>query len=452
MAEISGRPSRSRGRRAGRGPGGRVSGFADGLAAWLDAGGQRDGHRPTGSSVRRCPYCAEYIDLRRCDVVSAARPLAYHPSESGFDNLGPAAGNEGSPGEWTAGGREQPKHEYELLLDAHAGRNANPSASLIQELLGNGRTANRLEPVGQLAPPQKIPRRVCELCHRLLPPELDDLDTKILAVVGVTGAGKTHFLARALTDAARRGTLLRFGCSEFAPTDADQTAHILHNDYYAPVVRRRELFPPTNPTERPTQFTFTVMVEHQRFLLVTHDIAGESLTDPAMRAQQLTFLRRADALVFLLDPVEFDQVRAVLPDGLAGQDKPADQVHLLRQCLRELDQSNSSEVPVRVVVAKSDLLSAYCGVTGRWEQPPASRWSDDIGSISADVERVLAGLGETEVLRLLAGRDRKLFHAVSALGAPPGQDGLLVPAEPLRCADPLGTALLGMARQPAASA
>ena len=162
----------------GRGLGGRVSGFADGMAAWLDAGVQRDGRRPTGSSVRRCPYCAEYIDLRHCDVVSAARPLANHLSESGFDNLGPAAGNEGSPGEWTAGGREQPKrHDYELLLDAHAGRNANHSASLIQELLGNGLTANLLQAVGQLAPPQMIPRRVCELCHRLLPPELDELDT-----------------------------------------------------------------------------------------------------------------------------------------------------------------------------------------------------------------------------------------------------------------------------------
>jgi hypothetical protein len=417
------------------------------VASWAEAGAERSPSRPDGRDARRCPYCAEAIDLRRCDVVSAVRRPAHAAGQTDFDNL------EADPVEAPSGGRhgdvgDGRRYGYDLLYDARARADGRASVSFMQELLGSARAAGGVTPLTRLAPPQKLPRRVCELCHRLLPVELDELDTRILAVVGVTGAGKTHYLARALTDGSRRGTLLRFGCSEFAPTDADQTAHTLHNDYYAPVVRRGELFSPTNPEEAPRQFTFTVAVEDEQFLLVTHDIAGESLTDPEQRAQQLTFLRHAAALIFLLDPVEFDAVRSVLPAELLGKDKPADQVHLLRQCLRELDSANTYEVPVRLVVTKCDLLATYCGVRGLWEHQPASRWSDDLGRISDDVQRALGMLGETEVLRLLSRRQRVLFHAVSALGAPPGPDGRLVEAEPIRCSDPLGAGLLGMVRQP----
>lgn len=286
----------------------------------------------------------------------------------------------------------------------------------------------------------------------MLPAELDELDTRILAVVGVTGAGKTHYLAQALNEGSKRGTLARFGCMEFAPTDANGTAHVLHNDYYTQVVRRREIFEATNPQVAPRQFTFTVGMHNQRFLLVTHDIAGESLSDSDKRAQELLFLRRADAMIFLLDPIEFDVVRSRLPAYLLGQDKPADQVHLLRQCLNELDQSLGHEIPVRVAIAKSDLITTYCGIRGSWQQPPARDWRHDIGQISSEIIKMLGHLHETEVLRLVQGRHRTLLHAISSLGAPPMQDGRLAQAEPVRCSDPLGTALLGMTLEPVASA
>jgi len=426
----------------------RLSGIADGLAGLAETGAQHAPARAPSAYWRRCPYCIEYIDLLRCDVVSAVRHGAHAASQSAFDNLEPS-GPRPDPDGWADGSEMVRRDGYEVFFDADQAQRGHTPRSLAGDLFGHAPASagERLFPLANIDP-RKIPRRLCERCRHVLPAELDERDTLILAVVGVTGAGKTHYLAQALTEGAKRGSLHRFGCTEFAPTDTDDTARMLHEKYYTRVVRRRELFEATNPAEAPRQFTFTVTVDNRRFLLVTHDIAGESLTDPYQRAQNLVFLRRADAMIFLLDPTEFDAVRPRLPAQLIEQDKPADQVHLLRQCLRELDQTSADEIPVRVVVAKSDLLTSYCQIRGPWLHPPARDWREDIGRISDEVQGMLGYLNETEVVRLAAERQRTLFHAVSSLGAPPQQDHRLAQAEPIRCSDPLGAALRGMIHRP----
>ncbi|MHB1433226.1 MAG: TRAFAC clade GTPase domain-containing protein, partial [Streptosporangiaceae bacterium] len=448
--EADSRPTPARGARrkfgTGRRLGAQISGLADRVASWAESETQHGSGVPAGPTTRRCPYCTERIDLRRCAVVSVAG--AATQGGTGFDDGGESTGRgDSDPG--AGRGPDVTINGYPVLREAQAGQNGQTATTMFGELLSGGQGPT-LTPLTQIASPARMPRRLCELCRHVLPPELDELDTRFLAVVGITGAGKTHYLAQVLTEATRRGTLVRFGCTEFAATDADKTAATLHTSYYTPVFRRRSVFEPTLPTRAPRQFSFTATVRGQRFLLITHDIAGESFADHDQRAQQLTFLRHADAVIFLLDPIEFDALRARLPDDLIGPDKPADQVHLLRQCLRELDETSQHEIPVRLVVAKSDLIADYCGMTGSWTSPAGPDWQDDIEKVSSDVQQLLIDLGESEIVRVLATRERTLFHAVSALGAPPGEDGLLSPAEPLRCSDPLGTALLGMAMQPPA--
>ena len=448
MAGADGRPAPTRGARrkfgTGRRLGEQISGLADRVASWAESETQHGSGVSSGPTTRRCPYCTERIDLRGCAVVSVAGAAAQ--GGAGFDDGGDSTPR-GDTNARTGRGPDATINGYPVLREAQSGQNGQASTTMFGELLAGGR-GPALTPLTQIASPARMPRRLCESCQHVLPPELDELDTRFLAVVGITGAGKTHYLAQVLTEATRRGTLVRFGCSEFAATDADKTAAALHTSYYTPVFRRRSVFEPTLPTRAPRQFSFTATVRGQRFLLVTHDIAGESFADHDQRAQQLTFLRHADAMIFLLDPIEFDALRARLPSDLIGPDKPADQVHLLRQCLRELDETSTHEVPVRLVVAKSDLIATYCGMTGSWTRPAGPDWQADIEQVSTDVQQLLIDLGESEVVRVLAARERTLFHAVSALGAPPGDDGLLSAAEPLRCSDPLGTALVGMAMQP----
>jgi hypothetical protein len=416
----------------------------DAGSAFAEVEAQQSGHGG-GGHWNRCPYCTEWIDLAGCKVISAARNGRHSPGRSSFDNLGPSGSEPDHPDNMDAAPSTR------LLYDPNAQQVKSGAGMLLDGLrAGSARDTQPLA-LEEIAPLKLMPRRLCTRCGHQLPAEMDKLPVKFLAVVGVTSAGKTVYLTQSLREATRRGSLARFGCTEFALTDADGTADVLFNKYFERLFRRQDLLPATDPTEGPAQFTFTATVNGAAFLVVTHDIAGETVSDPYARAQELIFLPRADAVIFLLDPVDFDAIRGRLPAHIIGPGKPADQVHLLRQCLAELDEAGHPEVPVRIAVAKADLLSTYCGIDGPWRQPSSGNWRRDTSDIDEAVRKMLAAIGESEVLRVVERRERVLFHAISSLGAAPGEDRCLPVGEPFRCSDPLGTALYSMARAPLAT-
>jgi Double-GTPase 2 len=411
----------------------------DAGTAFAAAEAQHSG-RGTGGHWTRCPYCTEWIDLARCEVVSAVRGGRRSAGRSSFDNLD----SSGADLDEREGGT---RHAARVLYSPAAQQQVKTGTGALLDTLRAGTgPGTSLVPLDNIAPMKLLPRRRCLWCGHLLPVEMDWLPVKFLAVVGVTSAGKTIYLTQSLREATRGGSLSRFGCSELALTDADDTATVLFNKYFERLFRRRELLPATDPTEGPTQFTLSTRVNEQPFLVVTHDIAGETVSDPYTRAQELTFLPRADAVIFLLDPVDFDAVRVRLPAHVIGPGKPADQVHVLRQCLAELNEAGRPEVPVRIAVAKADLLSTYCGIDGPWRRPPTGDWRRETTEIDDAVRKMLGSIGESEVLRVVQRRDRVLFHAISSLGAAPGEDRRIPEGEPFRCSDPLGSALYSMAR------
>jgi Double-GTPase 2 len=414
----------------------------DAGTAFAEVQAQQSG-RASGGHWTRCPYCTEWIDLARCHVISAVRGGRHTPGRSSFDDLGPSGSDPDDPE-----GIGEARPPARLLYDPNAQQPRSGTGALLDGLHAGAPRGTQLVPLDKIAPLKLMPRRRCARCGHQLPVEVDRLPVKFLAVVGVTSAGKTIYLAQSLREATRRGSLGRFGCTEFALTDTDDTADVLFNKYFERLFRRQDLLPATDPTEGPTQFTFTATVSGDEFLVVTHDIAGETISDPYARAQELIFLPRADAVIFLLDPVDFDAVRVRLPAHVIGPGKPADQVHVLRQCIAELDEAGRSEVPVRIAVAKADLLSTYCGIDGPWRQPSSGDWRQDVWDIDEAVRKMLSAIGETEVLRVVERRERVLFHAISSLGAAPGEDRRLPQGEPFRCSDPLGSALYSIARPP----
>jgi hypothetical protein len=418
----------------------------DAGTAFAEVEAQQSGHGG-GGQLTRCPYCTEWIDLARCEVISAVAVGRHSPGRSSFDNFSLRGSDPDDP----EGARET-RPPARLLFDPNAQRPKSGTGALLDGLRTGAPQGGRLVPLDKIAPLRLMPRRRCTRCRRQLPVEMDRLPVKFLAVVGVTRAGKTIYLTQSLREATRHGSLVRFGCTDFALTDADDTADVLFTKYFERLFRRQDLLPATDPTEGPTQFTFTATVNGNEFLVVTHDIAGETVSDPYARAQELIFLPCADAVIFLLDPVDFDAVRVRLPAHVIGPGKPADQVHVLRQCLAELDEAGRPEVPVRIAVAKADLLFTYCGIDGPWRRPSSGDWRQDTSDIDNAVRKMLAAIGETEVLRVVEHRERVLFHAISSLGAAPGEDRRLPTGEPFRCSDPLGSALYSVARPPRASA
>jgi hypothetical protein len=374
-----------------------------------------------------------------CDVVATAPGSGIeqgHAVSEKFDTI-----------DAQNGASENQRDGYALLLKGGSDQTNIKFLSFRERLRVQLESApardQHLIPVTELAPARLMPRRQCRSCHRILPVQLDTREARILAIAGVNRSGKTHFLTQAFLEATRQGSLRPFGFTELAPTGDDNTSETLQKYYYN-IQRTRELFDITPAEQSPNQFTIAATINRKEYLIVTHDVSGEAISSATRRATEFGFLRRADALIFLLDPMQFESIVPRIPDALQVPYGGTYQVDLLRHCIDELHQSHRKETPVSVVISKADLLTNFCGITGRWESPAGGDAIAEALAIDQDVRRVLQQLGEEEIIHLMANHPKHLFHAVSALGAPP-VGGKLQQGIPVRCSDPLGVSLYRMA-------
>jgi hypothetical protein len=423
---------------------------------------------PTMSTIRRCPYCGERIELGDCPIVATNFP--------GNEFQG-AAEFETSEIELPSGApvlRRLERTGWPVVAESPRTRIVTPvrsarKRSKLEEAFSDVAVA---EPeVDPALPPltadgvrhEDLPARACTNCEFPLPQSIDTRKALVIAVVGVNRVGKTHLLASSLTQAYRHRGLAGIGCT-LVPDDATSTRFMQH--YYNPLFRRREILETTAEDDlaRFQPLIFNVTLEGQEpFSLVVHDVAGEVFADRQRRAVAGTFLRAARGIVFVIDPRDIDDLRSGLPDWILDNNELGwDQGALLSACLQSDGVLEGQvAVPVAITVAKSDLLPLACGQelpflcpapNGESREAMASR----IREYSREVAAFLEAYGAFSVLepareyaaRASAGtgpgrRAAVTYHAVSALGANPDEDEQITQkVQPINCLDPLAAILL----------
>jgi Double-GTPase 2 len=316
---------------------------------------------------------------------------------------------------------------------------------------------------------EEMRARVCPECEYPLPQDIDDRKPVVIAVVGVNRVGKTNFIAACLNEAYRQRGLSPLGCTEFVPDDATST--LFQDHYYRPLFRDGTVLDVSQNTEevrfRPLVFNVT-LAGREPFSLIVHDIAGEALADPRIRARAATFLRAARGVIFVIDPREIDDIREQLPAAVVndGNQLGFDQSALLANCLRPNGLIEDGRiVPVALTMAKADLLSSD-GPKKPTFLGPATPSSEGLGSFiarvkatSGDVRAFLEERGAHDLVtsvrtyqdRCAAAAEHAenpssigtiTCHAVSALGSQPTDAGEVAgKVRPLNCVDPLATVL-----------
>ena len=396
---------------------------------------------------RTCPFCGELMLLRDAPIVATgvgvgdtfgswgASTPERHDGINFYDDPPDDASNATQVAEPTDS-QASSVAGYELLWSAADAEEDEDTGSWVTRMLSGGS-----DPVRSLErfPVEKIARRLCPACLGVLPPDLDTRQAHIVAVVGLNGAGKSHYLAAALRQAVREQGLSPIGITEFAPDD--DTAPRLHQEYILKLFRRGQLLSATHVDDDVARkpLTFRVTAEgHEPILLMTHDISGETLMDYRKRARIAPFLARASALIFLLDPTEFDSVRDQLPDSaLVDGDRYIHQADLLRSCLAALAYDS---VPIAITIAKADLMANILeGIELTMEPLRKDRWVDDVIQRSDAIRDLLLKLDERAIVQAVDEHPQVTFHAVSALGGQPSNMGVQV--RPLRCLEPLATVL-----------
>jgi hypothetical protein len=275
-----------------------------------------------------------------------------------------------------------------------------------------------------------------------LPTDIDDTPVIIVSIVGINRAGKTYFLATALQQALREGALEVAQISDFS-ADED-TSQKFHREYYKKAFRGQETLAGTDQrTDIAEPLIFRFHDSHvQRFLLAMHDIAGEDISDQRRRAAVAPFIRHADGLIFVVDPLEIDTFRHKLPRGQVIGYRDWHQPDVLRACMDTVDP-NRGAIPVNVVITKSDLITLVEGQSFTFSTPTAAgeNWWAEQPLIDKEVRAILRQWGATEFESVWDQMNHGNFHAVSALGRPPLDANNPVIVKPLRCSDALATML-----------
>ncbi|WP_067811214.1 TRAFAC clade GTPase domain-containing protein [Actinomadura kijaniata] len=211
--------------------------------------------------------------------------------------------------------------------------------------------------------------RVCPECHNPLPSAYCDSPGRIVALVGAKNAGKSTYIAVLLHELMNRvGTELD---ASLVACD-DRTIERYRRDFARPLLEERRLLPTTASAATAPREPLVYLLTRSRrtrfarertdsLALVLFDTAGEDLRSREVRDLHLRYLEAADAIIFLVDPLQLPGARPVLGDvpGAEPDSEPIDIIARVTEALRQRHGSRPNErlpVPVAVALTKIDLL------------------------------------------------------------------------------------------------
>lgn len=335
-------------------------------------------------------------------------------------------------------GRKTDQRGCAAVVDEALARHGHGSQSLGPVFGADGRTSIAVCPACGL---DSI-HRVCPECHSQLPETYLAARSRIVALVGAKGAGKSTYIAVLVHELKNR-----IG-SEFDLSLAngdDVTAARYETDFRRALYHDSQLLPATRTAattvNRPLIYSLTRgrgsrrWGRHPAMTLVLFDNAGEDFTSDTQVGRTLSdYLAAADALVYLVDP----QAAA----GSAEQDV----IRRVTDHLRARQGTKAGArlaVPLAVALTKTDALrNRLPGNSTVLRSRPVSAGKHNRGDRSAVHEELRGVLDQHGA----AGLDRFLEHnyrnynlfGLSALGNTP-VDGAVHASgiQPHRVEDPM---------------
>lgn len=430
-----------------------------------------------GSKIE-CPYCGTFVRLGDCPIVATSSP-------EGMMQLPILLSGEESGNGWQSSDAQGPEDDDAMPMPGHiepalsirlasqgsfepvsrspvlgwtrAGWPVIAHPRLSEAVAPNsrrrlGRRLRSLPNISREAPIEDLPARACTSCGHPLPSDAGLRPLKILAVVGTIGAGKTHFLAEGLHEAFHNQSLKPYGYKEFFPDEA--TAFRYDSDLYEKVLITQKAADPTATANfhHYLPFAFRVARNQRDYATVLiHDIPGDALMNRDLKAQYLSFLRRAHGIVFLIDPKYLPAFR-----GRVKPDRDAQgtftQSNIVLSCLSELELRRgvtSAKPRISIAISKSDvlpnLMDRSFSFTADGPSPDdTAPWNEDRIRVTSEVMELLRDTGAHDLLGITENfAGEALFHAVAPIGAERTVDRG-IELRPRRCTEVLAGALDGI--------
>ncbi len=307
---------------------------------------------------------------------------------------------------------------------------------------------------------------ICAVCHWVLPEDWSAANVTTIAMAGARASGKSFFIAVGLTELEQ--LLLAHAHTQLQPF-SPEVARVFRESYIEPLYVRLGVLEPTPEGTRQGAYQRQPLVfdlgqvNRRRQYLVMRDVAGEELQELKPERRHLGFLGRADAVLFLFDPLAVPEVRSSLRDVIPlPDDTGANPVAVLTNLTMLIREATGSDAlpPIGVIMSKFDSIEQFRKLEGKpeWKalmmhrgaafarDPSENQLAYDLADaelLGAEVRSLLLRLGAHGLVAMLENPSsgRPVIHqyfATSVLGhAPSGRDLDARGIAPFRVLDPL---------------
>ncbi|GAA0417541.1 hypothetical protein Acor_20590 [Acrocarpospora corrugata] len=299
--------------------------------------------------------------------------------------------------------------------------------------------------------------RVCPSCHNRLSAEYCANPGKIVALVGAKGSGKSTYIAVLIHE-----LMNRVGAELDASLVAcdDRTIERYKTDFARPLYGERKLLEVTQSAAMQVRHPLVYLLTRtipgrlrrrtESLTLVLFDTAGEDLRSRDVSELHLRYLGSADAVIFLLDPLELPGARASLDPAARDQGGKLDDdlmsgamdvIPRITELIRDRD-GKRLPIPAAVALSKIDALQPTMeqnSALHRARDPLGTLDLDDRDAVHEQIRGLLHQWQAGEVDRYLEQNYARYgLFGLSALGAmPEHQEVSGSGIRPYRIEDPL---------------
>lgn len=336
------------------------------------------------------------------------------------------------------------------------------SNKVLREARKGTRARMKVEPLTGHYYALELARRECPSCQYLLPPNIEQVPSIALVVIGDLSAGKSHYIA-ALIHQIKEDWLgnttgfARMTC--LTPIVEKKYTQ----DYFRQLFIGKKALAPTLQAVRgvrkdPLIYNLTVSPSPKHpatsINLMIYDTSGEDYINPLRLVELARFVFHTNALVFVADPFTMTALYYRLPDppktllqpqfqqaqGSRAADKLNEIITVFEQFHGYPQGSTLPDTPVAVMVSKSDLFDFVVPQPGRFMQHPRYEYGinlRDVDAVDREVRGLLTTFGQNDLLSTTIRFKRMRFFATSATGEPPDASGTFTNVQPRRCLDPM---------------
>jgi hypothetical protein len=294
---------------------------------------------------------------------------------------------------------------------------------------------------------------ICNHCNFELSSDIGVVDQHLVAIVGGRLTGKSHYIAALIHQLQNEvGQNFTFSLRPIG----ENTKKRWENDFYTPLFVRKNVLKPTLPgaidmsVKYPLIFRLTLTSHRQKRTLNISflDSAGEDMKSIDTLELHVKYICDADAIIFLLDPLQIPTLRQRLPHAnLPSLDANANPEYIVGRMrelfesrFRDLSPTKKIKTPVAFTLSKIDALQPILA-----RDSALIRNGEHFGHLDLDDVQSM----HTEIANYLKswisfGFCQKIednfayyrYFGVSSLGGQPDANHHLAAINPIRVEDP----------------